>query len=97
MTDDLVLGEGDVEGCFTVRCREVTMPALAEGQKRYHLVMPEELFREIERAAEARHTTTVEFIRRLLRIGLLVDRIQDSPGAALVIREGDKEREVLLY
>jgi hypothetical protein len=63
--------------------------------KRYSLVLPRDLYDEIEKLAQSRHTTVVDVMRRFLKLGLLVARAEASPDAALVIREGDTEREVI--
>jgi hypothetical protein len=35
-------------------------------------------------------------LRRFIRLGLLATQIQERPDAALIFREGDREREILL-
>ena len=67
-----------------------------QGRKRYNLVLPEDLFEEVQRLADRQQTTVVELLRRFTKLGLLVTQIQETPGAALIIREGDREREILL-
>ena len=64
--------------------------------RRYSLVMPDDLFTEVERLAARQQTSVVELLRRFTRLGLLATQIQDRPGASLVIREGETEREVVL-
>jgi len=74
-------------------CREVATPFSA---RRYSLVLPEDLFEEVERLAERQQTSVVELLRRFTRLGLLATQLQERADAALVIREGDREREVML-
>jgi ATP-dependent Clp protease ATP-binding subunit ClpA len=64
--------------------------------KRYNLVVPEELFDELQQLADRDHTTVVDLLRRFIKLGLLATRINETPGSALLIREGEKEREILL-
>jgi len=64
--------------------------------KRYNLVLPEELFAELERMASKRHTSVVEVLRRYIKLGLLVEQIDERPGAELLIREGEHERQIVL-
>jgi hypothetical protein len=64
--------------------------------KRYNLVLPEELFAELERMAVKRHTSVVEVLRRYIKLGLLVEQIDERPGAELLIREGERERQIVL-
>jgi ATP-dependent Clp protease ATP-binding subunit ClpC len=64
--------------------------------RRYSLVLPEELFAEVERLAERQQTTVVELLRRFTRLGLLVTQLQERQDAALIVREGGTERQLLL-
>jgi hypothetical protein len=64
--------------------------------KRYNLVLPEELYDEVHGLADRRHTTVVELIRRFIKLGLLVAKAEEAPNTAFVIREGDKEQQLVL-
>jgi ATP-dependent Clp protease ATP-binding subunit ClpA len=64
--------------------------------RRYSLVLPEDLFEQVERLAERQNTSVVELLRRFTRLGLLATQLQERPDAALIIREGGTERQVLL-
>lgn len=64
--------------------------------RRYNLALPEELFAELERVAKKRHTTVVEILRRFVKLGLLAEHIEDTPGSALLIREGSTEKQIML-
>ena len=64
--------------------------------RRDSLVLPDELFAEVERLAERQQTTVVELLRRFTRLGLLATQLQERPDAALLIREGGTERQILL-
>lgn len=64
--------------------------------KRYNLVLTDELFGELERVARKRHTSVVEVLRRYIKLGLMVEEIDEKPDAALVIREGNNERQIVL-
>ncbi len=66
------------------------------ASRRYNLVLPEDLFNEVQRLADTQHTTVVELLRRFVKLGLLAIQLQNSPDAALIIREGEREREILL-
>ncbi len=72
------------------------MASAASGMKRYTLVLPKELFDEVQRVADARHTTVVDMLRRFIKLGLLSVQLEEAPDAALLIREGESEREILL-
>jgi ATP-dependent Clp protease ATP-binding subunit ClpA len=64
--------------------------------KRYNLALPEELYDAVQALADRQQTTVVELLRRFIKLGLLATEIQERPGAALIIREGGREREILL-
>jgi hypothetical protein len=69
---------------------------MTQGLKRYNLVLPEDLFREVQALAEHRHTTVVELFRKFIKLGLLVMKAEESPDAVFLIRVGEKERQVVL-
>ena len=51
----------------------------------------------VKQAAERRGETTVTMIRRLIRIGLVVDEVGRTPGREFIIREPDgSESKVLM-
>lgn len=64
--------------------------------KRYNLALTEDMYAELERVARKRHTSVVEILRRYIKLGLLVEQIDDRPGAELLIREGARERQLVL-
>ncbi len=64
--------------------------------KRYNLVLPEDLYDEVRRQAEEHGTTVVELLRKFIRLGLLAMDVQKDPKSALIIREGDTEKELIL-
>ena len=55
-----------------------------------------ELYQEVLTIADRRHTTVVELIRRFVKLGLLVAKAEESPDMAFILREGDKEQQLLL-
>lgn len=62
-----------------------------------HLVIPHELFNELGIEAFKRGITTIELIRTFIKLGMLAMYIENSPDAALIIRDDDgNERELLL-
>jgi hypothetical protein len=58
--------------------------------------LPSTVYDEVEKAAQARNTTVVDLLRRFIKIGLLVINLDESPDSALIIREGNTERQVML-
>ena len=71
-------------------------PPRTPGLKRYSLVLPEDLFSAIQELADKRQTTVVDLIRRFIKLGLVAAKIEDTPGAALIIRDGDSEQQIIL-
>ena len=67
-----------------------------EKTKRYNMVLPQPLFDEIQRIADERHSTVLEVLKQFIRLGLLVSKAEKSLDAAVIIREGDRERELML-
>jgi hypothetical protein len=63
---------------------------------RYNLALPKELFDELKGAADDRGMTVVEMLRKFIKLGLLALDAQDKPGSALIIREGDTERQIMI-
>jgi len=64
--------------------------------KRFNLVLPNDLVKRVQKIADEEHTSVVEILRRFIKIGLLAVEIQKKPGAALILREGDDEKQILL-
>ena len=68
----------------------------ASGIKRYNLALPEEVFNAVQQIADEQHTTMLEILRRFIKLGLIAYELEKREDAALIIREGDKEREIVL-
>ena len=46
--------------------------------------------------ADAEQTTIVDLMRRFTKLGLLVMETQKTPGASIIIRQGDAEQRVVV-
>jgi ATP-dependent Clp protease ATP-binding subunit ClpC len=66
------------------------------GIKRYLFAMPMTLYQEVQELADRQHTNVADLLRRFTRLGLLAARLQDSPNASLIIRDGATEQRILL-
>lgn len=64
--------------------------------KRYNLVLPNSLFDEVQALADDENTSVLELLKRFIKIGLIVTKLSQSSNASLVLREGDRERELVL-
>jgi hypothetical protein len=67
-----------------------------EKTKRYNMVLPQPLFDELKVIADERHSTVLEVLKQFIRLGLLVSKAEKSSDTAVIMREGDKERELIL-
>lgn len=76
--------------------KEVMSVGTAVKTKRYSLVMPEELSDELQRLADERGSTVAELLRRFVKLGILAAKVERAPDGALLIREGERERELVL-
>ena len=65
-------------------------------KKRYNLVLPDELFRELQQVATDRHTSVVEILRQFIKLGLLAIQLEKSEDAALFIRDGETEQRIIV-
>jgi hypothetical protein len=54
------------------------------------------LFDELQTIADERHSTVLEVMKQFIRLGLLVSKAEKASDAAVIIREGERERELML-
>ncbi len=80
----------------TPEAHRTTNVTTGNKSKRYSLVIPEDLYREVERLANEEQTTVVDLLRRFIKLGLLITRVQQDPTGAVIIREGSRERELII-
>jgi hypothetical protein len=64
--------------------------------RRARVEIPEPLLRELEALAQDRGTSATELARRFVGLGLFLARAQGSPQTSLIVREGERERELVL-
>ncbi|MEK7500751.1 MAG: hypothetical protein AAB642_01340 [Patescibacteria group bacterium] len=68
-----------------------------EKKKRYTLVLPDELFEQLQQVATDRDTTVVAILRQFIKLGLLAVQLKKSDSAALLFREGETEQRIRLF
>jgi len=68
----------------------------AGGTKRYNLVLPEELFNQLQEVANRKHTTVLELIRKFVKLGLIAVQAEDTPGTEFLLRENGIEQRILI-
>lgn len=66
-----------------------------KDRHRYHLVLPTKLFSDVQAMSDARGTTVITTIIACIRIGLLAFKAADK-GQPIIVRDGRRERELLL-
>lgn len=64
--------------------------------KRFHVQLPEELYQKLQEVAEENGTNSTELLRRFIRLGLIAVQAERSEGSELILREGGKEKLLLL-
>lgn len=63
--------------------------------KRYNLVLPEELFYQVQEVADAEQTSMVDILRRFIKIGIMVAEVNSKPNSSLILREGTDETKIM--
>ena len=69
---------------------------MTDDTRRCNFWLPIELYDRVTAEATRRNTTVVEMMRKFIRLGLIAAELDKDPGSALIIREGDHEREIML-
>ena len=64
--------------------------------QRYSLVSSGNLFDEIQALASKKTIWASELLKQLIKIGLAVGKLCQSPDVHLIIREGNRECELVL-
>ncbi len=73
------------------------MPQKSNNVRRYSLVIPNTLYDQVKNEASKNGTTVIELFRKLIKIGLMALEIQDDPNRALIIQEGDTEKQIHFF
>jgi hypothetical protein len=65
------------------------------AKKRYNLVLPQQMFDEVQAIAVEEEVTVLEIFRRFIKFGLLLDEIENNPNMHLIVRDDEGEREIM--
>lgn len=65
--------------------------------KRYHLVLPNEMYSQVELIADKHAVNVSDVFRRFIKLGLKAIELEEEPESALIIREDGKERELMFF
>jgi hypothetical protein len=60
--------------------------------KRCTFELPSDMYESLSQVAEENQTTTVDMLRKYIKLGLLASK----PGIVILLREGEKEQPVML-
>jgi hypothetical protein len=60
--------------------------------KRCTFELPNDMYESLSQVAEDNQTTTVDMLRKYIKLGLLASK----PGTVVLLREGEKEQPVML-
>ncbi len=66
---------------------------LGDDAKRVPFNLPMDEYQPLKDAADARHITVTDMIRKFIKIGLLV---ANQPDKLVFIRDGEEEKQILL-
>ncbi len=73
---------------------EVLMRKKTSNFKRYNLVIPEDLFAEVQKLADSRGVSVVDIFRQFTKLGLLAYKVADH-GGNVIIRENQAEQRIV--
>ena len=63
-------------------------------RRRYNLILPDEVFSQVERIANEWGTSYKEVIQRLLKVGFIVVEAERSEDKAVYIQEGESLKQI---
>jgi hypothetical protein len=63
---------------------------------RYNLILPLALFQQVETVARREHVSMLEVLRHFIKVGIYLMHEAHDPHKTLIVRTGDRERELLL-
>lgn len=95
-----------IAGAFVDRCiigsieKGGNVLAATEDTKtaRYNLVLPKDLYNELQSAAKDQGITLVQLLRKFITLGLTMLKIMErNPDASIIIEEGEKQTRLLLF
>lgn len=61
------------------------------------LNMPTSLWAYLTEMAQKQNVSTIALIQEFIKLGMVAVTIQEDPDSALLIQEGDKVRELILF
>lgn len=63
--------------------------------KRYNMVIPTELYNEVEVLANSKQIAVIELLRNFIKLGLLLNKLNDE-GAEIIVRQNETDKHILI-
>lgn len=73
-----------------------TLTTVGQTMKRLNLALPEKLVSDLQQLADDEGTSLTELLRRFIKLGLLVVRLQNHPEDGVFIREGGQDKKIYI-
>jgi hypothetical protein len=70
---------------------------MTDDNKRYPLVLPQELWNQVQKASEEKNISAAEFTRRSLKLTLMAVELEKTPGDGLIARKNGKNRKFKVF
>ncbi len=64
--------------------------------KRYPLVVSEDIFVELEKLAAREQMSIAEVLRKFVKLGLTMTKLQGQPDTKVIIRQGKREQVLIV-
>jgi predicted DNA-binding protein len=64
--------------------------------RRYSLILPDAIYKQLDDIADEKGTTMAELIRRFVALGLMAMKMENDPDSELLLRTGEKTRAIIL-
>jgi hypothetical protein len=67
--------------------------------KRYNLILPEEIFNEVQEIAKRKNLSIIDVFRKFVRLGLVATKLEEDPhsDSILLFRRGKMEYPITLF
>ena len=66
-------------------------------EKRYNLLLSQEQFDQMNKAAKDSNLSFADFVRRSIKLGCVAAEIEKTPGDALIARRNGKDKKVRVF
>lgn len=63
--------------------------------KRYNMVIPTELYNDVEALANSKHIAVIELLRNFIKFGMTISKLNDE-GAEIIVRQNGVDKQILI-